>query len=74
MTHIGDTVALLGTPNGDQEIKKIWQSHGQLHIPLKVKKAQFNVSSFIIHFLIFLIYNYLFLSPAISRRLCSTNS
>lgn len=48
MTHIGDTVALLGTPSGLEEIKRIWQAHGELHIPLKIKKAQFNVSCNII--------------------------
>lgn len=44
MCQIGESVKQLGTPEGWDNIKKSWHDHGEMHIPLKVKKVQFMVS------------------------------
>lgn len=44
MCQIGESVKQLGTPEGWDNVRKAWYDHGEMHIPLKVKRLQFLVS------------------------------
>ncbi|XP_063706810.1 globin CTT-VI-like [Culicoides brevitarsis] len=41
MCQIGDSVKHLGTPEGWEHVRESWHAHGNMHIPLRVKKVQF---------------------------------